>query len=212
MKAAVIGASGNLGGFLTRKALQRGWQVTGYVVTDAPVAEGARVVRKSLFDLTREELKPYDVLLSAFGSGFDCDPAVNRRACDKLIELAENTGLHVLHIIGSGSLYETPAHERRVYEAPDHPDFLRGISREALLGLGDLRASAGVRWTVVCPSKNFDRDAAGTGRYRVGTDENLLYNARGESYVTYSDLADAMLDFARDGSHVGEVCTILTEF
>jgi putative NADH-flavin reductase len=211
MKMAIIGAGGNLGRILSALALKRGHEVTGYVIGDVETPAGLHTVSKSLFDLDRSDLQGCEAVISCFGSGFDCDPSVNRKACDKLIELTQGSGIHVLHIIGSGSLYETEKHESRVYEAPDHPDFLRGISAEALKGMEDFKASRNVCWTVVCPSKNFDRDAEPVGKYRVGTDENLLYNSKGVSYVTYGDLAAAMLDFAEKGEHIGQICTILSD-
>jgi len=209
MKVLIIGAKGNLGSRIVKKAKQRGHDITA-CLKDGETFEEGNALNANLFDLTQKDIKRFDAVLSAFGSGINADPSLNQKACDKLIELGQNSDVHILHIIGSGSLYEDATHTGRVYEAADHPDVLRPISAWALKGMEDFKNSHKVKWTVVCPSKTFDRDRAGTGHYEVGTDENLLYNDSGESFTTYDDVADAMLDFAEEGSHIGQVCTILS--
>ena len=196
MKIAVIGANGNLGSRVTRLALERGMQVKGYIYDGESPDERVEIVKKSLFDITPEELLDCDVMISAYGSGFHADPALNHQAFLKYIELNADTGRHLIAIGGAGSLYTDSSHTVYSYETPEHPDFLR---------------ESRVNWTVVCPSSFFDPEGGLTGSYEIGTEGHLLFNESGESRVTYDDLALAMVDIAEQNSYLCRQITVLTK-
>lgn len=96
------------------------------------------------------------------------------------------------------------------YELPEHPEFLREISRYTKLGVDEIREAKDVNWTVVCPSSFFDPEGELTGNYRVSDEGHLLYNEKGVSRVTYEDLASAMLDIAEQNSFCCMLVTVLT--
>ena len=58
----------------------------------------------------------------------------------------------------------------------------------------------GADWTFVCPSKLLDPDGPRTGDYLTRTDRHIPINEDGNSYVSYDDLAIAMVDFGQNGS------------
>lgn len=201
MRIAVIGANGNLGSRVTKQALDRGFEVKGFIYMGETPDERAMVVNKSLFDITKEDLADCDVMISAYGSGFNADPTLNHQAFVKYIELNKGEKRHLITIGGAGSLFTDETHTVYCYETPEHPDFLREISKNIKLGIDELKKSTDVNWTVVCPSSFFDPDGEHTGKYQVGTDGHLIYNDKGESIVSYDDLAQAMLDIAQDDSY-----------
>lgn len=211
MKAAVIGANGNLGTRVTKQALDRGFAVKGFIYDGETPDERAEVVKKSLFDVTAEDLADCEVLFSAYGSGFHADPALNHQAFLKYIELCAGTDRHLISIGGAGSLFTDESHTTYCYETPEHPDFLREISKNIKLGIDELKKTTDVKWTVVCPSSFFDPEGPLTGNYEIGTEGHLLFNAAGESRVTYSDLAQAMVDIAEAGTYIGQQVTVLTK-
>lgn len=211
MKIAIIGANGNLGSRVTRQALERGHSVRGYIYAGDSPDERAEIVCKSVFDITREELEGFDAMISAYGSGFQADPALNRMAFIKYIELNENSPRHMISIGGAGSLFKDHTHTTYCYEAPEHPEFLREISRNIKLGIDELMKTDTLNWTVVCPSSFFDLEGGLTGRYRIGTEEHLIFNNEGKSIVTYDDLAMAMVDIAEQNSYQRQKLVVLTE-
>ncbi len=210
MKIAVIGASGNLGSRVVRQALDRGHEVMAIQRGDAIPDERAGILKKSLFDLTQEDILDRDVVISAFGSGFKADPSINKDAFMKYIELVDGTEKHLIAIAGAGSLYTDSSHSKYEYETPGHLEFLRGISMNIKLGIDELLKTRQMNWTVVCPSRNFDPEGPFTGDYLVGTDGEVIYNEEGDSYVTYDDLAKAMVDIAEQNSYQRAKITVAT--
>lgn len=210
MKIAVIGANGNLGSRVTKQALDRGFEVIGFIYMGEAPDKRATIVNKSLFDITKEDLQDCDVMISAYGSGFNADPALNYQAFLKYIELNEGMERHLIAIGGAGSLFTDEKHTMYCYETPEYPDFLREISHNIKLGIDQLKKTTDVNWTVVCPSSFFDPDGKHTGKYQIGTEGHLIYNDKGESVVTYDDLAQAMLDIAEDNSYNNMQITVGT--
>ncbi len=202
MNYLIIGANGRQGRLLTEKAVLRGHTVTALTPGGMEgVGFKGNVLKKSLFDLTKVDLTGMDVVLSAFGAGFDADPALNRQAIDHLIKLIEGKPISLLILGGAGTLYTDASHTLRVWETPEHPDFLRGISQNLSLALDDLRASSLSDWTFLCPSLVFDYEGAETGTWKIGTNGEVLYNAQGKSRISYRDFACAMIQEAETREH-----------
>lgn len=211
MKIAVIGAKGNLGSRVVRQALERGIKIKGFVRSGTIDDKRVEVINKSLFDIEKEDLADCDVMVSAYGSGFDADPTLNYKAFLKYIKLNEGTKRHLIAIGGAGSLFTDSTHTTYCYETPEHPEFLREISRNIKLGIDELKKTDDVNWTVVCPSLFFDSEGELTKNYEIGTEEQVIFNKDGESRVTYEDLAMAMLDIAEADSYNQKLITVLTK-
>lgn len=211
MKIAMIGANGNLGTRVTKQALDRGFEVKGFIYNGDTPDERAEIVEKSLFDVTKEDIADCDVMISAYGSGFKADPALNHKAFLKYIELNAGTDRHLITIGGAGSLFTDATHTTYSYETPEHPEFLREISKNIKLGIDELKNRTDVNWTVVCPSSFFDPEGELSGNYEIGTEGHLLFNEKGESRVTYNDLAQAMLDIAEANNYNQKQITVLTK-
>lgn len=208
MKLVVIGANGNLGSRVVKQALERGHEVKSIVYNSQ--IQGKDVIDKNLFDLTQEDLGDSRVIISAFGGGFKSDPVINKEAYEKYIELLEGTDKKIIAIAGAGSLYTDESHTMREYEVPGYSAILSGISRNIRLGVNKIKERKDLNWTVVCPSRKFDLEGPRTNNYKVGTKEEIIFNEDGDSYVTYEDLATAMLDIAEKDIYNNEVVTIAT--
>lgn len=201
MKVAIIGANGNLGTRVTKQALDRGFQVKGFIYDGETPDERIEIVKKSMFYITKEDIADCDVMISAYGSGFKADPKLNHQAFLKYIELNDKTDRHLIAIAGAGSLFTDEKHKTYCYEVPDYPDFMRGISENIKLGIDELKKTSEMNWTAVCPSSFFDPEGKLTGNYEIGTEGHLIFTYEGISYVTYNDLAMAMLDIAEQNTY-----------
>lgn len=215
MKIAVVGSTGNLGGRIVRQACERGIGVRAFVRSAAraeALPRGVEVLERDLFALEPADLEGCDALISAFGSGFSVDPAVNERACEAYIALARATGVRVAAIVGSGCLFADEEHTERVYELPGHPSKLIQISSAATRGLAALDAADDVDWRAVTPGLRFDPEGPLSleGEVRLDSSRVLPGGPDGASYSTYEDIARVMLNTAMSGGHVHELICVLS--
>ena len=108
MKIEIIGATGNAGRALYAEATKRGHEATALVrdPDDARkvLGPGVTVLAKDAFDLTHDDLSPFDVVLDAFSTA----PAQAYRHLDlaaRLIALLRDTQTpRLVFILGAGSL------------------------------------------------------------------------------------------------------------
>ena len=71
MQFAVIGAAGKAGRLITAEAISRGHEVTAIIRpgSEDRAPAGAKILAKSLFDLTAADLEGFEAVVSAFGTG-----------------------------------------------------------------------------------------------------------------------------------------------
>lgn len=211
MKITVIGANGRLGSKVVEHALKQGYTVVAIDLGE-PRFQGQCDVRSmSLFDMKEDDLTDSDAIISAFGSGLHGDPTLNKKAFEKYIQLCTGHDRYLVAIAGAGCLYTDETHAIYEYQSPNHPEKLREISRNNLEGIQCIKKHFEFGWCIVCPSRLFDFDGPDTGEYLIGDKEEILYNEDGNSYVSYEDLASAMLAIAQARSHCHQVVTIASK-
>lgn len=211
MKIGVIGANGNLGSRIVKQVLNQGIDVKAFVYKGKCLQQNVVSIEKNLFDLTFEDIQDVDVIISAFGGGFKSDPIINKKSFIKYIELMENTDKKLVTIAGAGSLYTDKTHQLYEYQSNNHPEKLKEISKNIHLGIDELEKNKTFCWTVVCPSRVFDLNGAYSGEYIVGNQGEIIYNEDQQSYVTYEDLAKAMIDIAKNNLYPHQVVTIASK-
>ena len=211
MKIAILGANGHLGSRVTKQALDRGYEVKAFVYQGQCQDPRADVEEVNLFDLTKEQMKDVDVLLSCFGGGFKADPIINQKAFEKYINLLSEGNKKLITIAGAGSLYTDASHQQFEYESENHPEKLRGISKYIRSGVDELQKDKSFPWIVVCPSRHFDLSGPFTGEYIIGSQEEIIFNEKGQRYVSYDDLAKAMVDLIENHTYHHQIITIATK-
>lgn len=211
MKIGIIGANGNLGKKITKEALNRGHQVTAFIYKGELELDCVKI-EKNLFDMVNDDVKDLDVVISAFGGGISAkiDASINKKAFEKYIELLDNTSIKLIVTAGAGSLYTDETHTLYEYEANHHPEKLKETSKNIKLGVDELKKTTHLDWTAVCPSRQFDLNGPLTKKYLIGEKEEIIYNEDGKSYLTYEDMAQAMLDIAQERTYSKQVITIAT--
>lgn len=210
MKFGVIAAAGNLGGRIVKEALDRNHEVTAFVHKTPCKDIRVQSVQRDLFALEKEDVANFDVLFSAYGSGFGADPTINRQALNKLAELVRDTDTRLISIAGSGCLFTDGTKTARVYELPEHPSFLKDISKNTTLGVEDVINMAEVHYTFVSPGLCFDAEGPRSLDYLTDTGMTVTTNEDESSYTTYDDLAVAMVDFAEQGTFDRRFVTVLS--
>jgi putative NADH-flavin reductase len=209
MKILLFGATGNVGRCVVEEALKRGHQVTG-VVRDPQAVEspdprvtlrrGDATDRRSVAELADSA----DAVVSAIS------PRPNARglaaptlvaAARALIAGLRDAGTRrVIAVGGAGSLEVAPG--KALVDQPGFPDAYKA---EALDGRDSLevyrKEAAGLDWTFISPAVEI-APGERKGRYRT-TDDAVLKDANGKSFITFEDLAVAIVDELERPRHVG---------
>ena len=171
MKIGIIGATGKAGTLIAREARLRKHDVTAII---RPGSAGRLeypypTIERDLFDLTTEDVAPFEVVVDAFGTSFSKPGSeyLHQTAIEKLIAVFEPIpSVRLLVIGGAGSLFTDREGTHRVLE--DIPENFRAVPEYAARGLEILRKSS-VNWTYLSPPKNFDAGGVRTGKYQTGT-------------------------------------------
>lgn len=211
MKIGIIGASGKAGSLILSEAVERGHEVTA-IVRDAAKVQNQNVatLEKDVFDLKAEDLQNFNVVVNAFGAapGQEHLHVEGGKVLIEALKGAPETRLIVVG--GAGSLYVDEAKTIRVMGTPDFPKEYYATASNQGKNLEDLQKSNGIQWTFISPSAFFDPQGKKTGSYKKGKDQ-LLVNAKGESYLSYGDFAIAVLDEIENPQHVNERFTLVSE-
>ena len=210
-KVAVVCAAGKEGMMLVDEAVSRGYEVTGFVRGNAKVMNpAAKTVVKDLFDLTREDLTGFDVVIDAFGAWTPDTLPLHRTSLEHLCDILSGTDIRLLVVGGAGSLYVNPEHTVQVMQLDSFPDMFKPLASNMGEALSELRKRSDVKWTYLSPAGNFVPDGERTGKYILGGEE-LTLNAKGESVISYADYAIAMIDEAVSGNHIQKRISVVAE-
>ncbi|OCG70542.1 NADH-flavin reductase [Gilliamella sp. Occ3-1] len=211
MKIAVIGASGKTGQLLVKEAISRDHDVTAIVrKPNQHLAPKAAVLIKDLFELTYADLKPYDVIIDAFGTWALESLPLHQTSLKHLTDILSGKTNRLLVVGGAGSLYVNPQHSIRLVDTPDFPDEFKPLATNMAKGLDELKKCNDVQWTYLSPAVKFNANGERTGHYIMGGEE-VLFNSKGKSQISYADYAIAMIDEAETAKHVKQRFTVATE-
>ncbi len=207
MKIAVVCANGKAGQLIVKEAMDRGMDVTA-VVRGENKSAAQNVIVKDLFDLTKEDLAGFDVVVDAFGAWTpETIPGI-AQAAKHLANLVAGTDARLLVVGGAGSLFVNPEHTATVDMGDDFPEDWKPLSASHGEALAYLRACDDVNWTYISPAGDFQAEGERTGSYILGGEE-LVLNERGESIISYADYAIAMVDEIESGNHIKQRISVV---
>lgn len=208
MKIGIIGATGKSGQKLTQEAIKRGLDVTAIIRDASKLTESIQVINKTILDLTTDDMKEFDVIVNTFAAPLT--EAEQYRVMGKhLISIFEGLSTRLIVVGGAGRLFVDEASTTHLFETPDFPEFLVSSSKNQYESYKELKESS-INWTYVSPAAFFDPEGARTGNYAVGND-NLIFNSAGDSYVSYADLAVAIIDEAVNEKYLCAAITVVGE-
>lgn len=209
MKIAVVCANGKAGKFIVKEAVERGLDVTA-IARGENKSVAQNYIEKDLFDLTKEDLANFDVVIDAFGTWAEETLPLHSTSLKKLCDLLSNTNKRLLVVGGAGSLYVDKKHTKQVMDDPDFPDIFKPLAKDQGKALEELRKRNDVKWTFISPASDFQAEGKRTGKYILGGEE-LTLNSKGESIISYADYAIAMIDEAVEGEHIQERISVVVE-
>jgi len=209
MKLVLFGATGNVGQRVAAEALRRGHEVVGVVRDPDAVQPPDSRVRLVKGDATNADsvakiARGADAVVSAISPRPNARglPAPSLEAnAHALIAGLRTAGVkRVLYVGGASSLEVAPG--KALADQPDFPEIYKAEAREGREALRVWRGEAkGLDWTYLSPAAEI---ASGerTGRYRT-TDDQLLVDDKGRSFITFEDYAVAVVDELERPRHVG---------
>lgn len=211
MKIGVIGASGKAGNLILNEAIERGHTVTAIVRDAGKVRnQSVSVLEKDIFALKAEDLRDFDIVVNAFNapSGEEHQHVDAGRVLIEALKGAPSTRLIVVG--GAGSLFVDEAKTVRNFDTPDFPEDYLPTAKNMGQNLEELKSANGIKWTYISPAAFFDDEGKRTGTYQKGG-EQLLFNSKGESYISYADYAIAVLDEIENPQHINARFTVVAE-
>ncbi|WP_303195779.1 NAD(P)-dependent oxidoreductase [Thomasclavelia spiroformis] len=209
MKIAVVCTNGKAGKSIVKEAVERGLDVTA-IARGENKSVAQNYIEKDLFDLTKEDLANFDVVIDAFGTWAEETLPLHSTSLKKLCDLLSNTNKRLLVVGGAGSLYVDKKHTKQVMDDPDFPDIFKPLAKAQGKALEELRKRNDVKWTFISPASDFQAEGKRTGKYILGGEE-LTLNSKGESIISYADYAIAMIDEAVEGEHIQERISVVVE-
>ena len=209
MKVAIIGANGKSGSNLVQEALKQGYDVTAIVRNKEYKNGDVKVVYKDVFELGKADLVGFDAVISAFAAWTPETFGLHKKVAKHLADVLSGTKTRLLVIGGAGTLYVDDK-QTMVMDTPSFPAEYMGVAKATAESFFELKGRSDVLWTYVSPAGDYDANGARTGKYVLGGD-NLILNSKNESYISYADLALAVIDELKNGAFVQKRFTAVGE-
>ena len=207
MKIAVLAANGKLGSLIVKEAVERGNDVTA-IVREENKTVAKKSIKKDILDLTENDLKDYDVVITAFGAWTEDTLPLHKTTVEHLANILANKNTRFLVVGGAGSLYTDESLTTQLFTTPDFPTDYYPIASNQAKGLDVLRNRKDVKWTYISPAAEFGYEWERKGEYQLAG-EVFTVNAEGKSEISYADYAIAMVDEAKKGNHINQRISVL---
>ena len=207
MKIAVVAANGKAGQLIVEEAVKRGHDVTA-IVRSENKTQAQHLLKKDLFDLNKEDLAGYDVVVTAFGAWTSETLPLHSKSIEHFNDLLAGTNTRFLVVGGAGSLYVDKEKKVRLVDTAEFPAEYKPLASAQADELDLLRTKKDLNWTFVSPAAEFIPDGAHTGEYILAGDF-FTVNEAGESKISYADYAIAFVDEIEFGKHIQERISVL---
>ncbi|WP_298058840.1 NAD(P)H-binding protein [uncultured Campylobacter sp.] len=168
-----------------------------------------KVIYKDIFELTKADLAGFDAVISAFAAWSDETFPLHKKVAKHLADALSGTKTRLLVIGGAGTLYVDDK-QTMVMDTPSFPAGYMGVAKATAESFFELKGRTGVLWTYVSPAGDYDANGARTGKYVLGNDHVIL-NSQNESYISYADLAIAIIDELKNRNFVQKRFTAVGE-
>lgn len=207
MKIAVVAANGKAGQLIVEEAVKRGHDVTA-IVRSENKTQAQHLLKKDLFDLNKEDLAGYDVVVTAFGAWTSETLPLHSKSIEHFNDLLAGTNTRFLVVGGAGSLYVDKEKKVRLVDTAEFPAEYKPLASAQADELDLLRTKKDLNWTFVSPAAEFIPDGARTDEYILAGDF-FTVNEAGESKISYADYAIAFVDEIESGKHIQERISVL---
>lgn len=191
MKVALIGASGKAGQRLAAELMSRGHEVTGIARSAGASVDRVAMRQADATDAAAlaEAIRGSDAVMLA-GRFVSTDAAA-------ILDAIERAGVARLLVVGGAGTLEISPGVQLIDGGAIPEAFMPEVSAGRRF-LETLKASD-ADWTFLSPAALFGPGER-TGQYRLGGDA-LMRDEKGESRISYEDLAKALVDELETPAH-----------
>jgi uncharacterized protein len=212
MNIALIGASGFIGSYILKEALERGHKVTAIVRNPSRIdLQHAKLVKKEGDMLDQSTVvklvSGQDAVISSYNPGWT-NPNIaadTAAAYNAIIEGVKKSGVKRLLVVGgAGSLEISPGVQ--LVDSGAFPEAFKPAVLALREVLYTLQKEKALEWTFLSPSLDI-KPGEKTGKFRLGKD-SLLKDEKGESRISAADYAMAMIDELEHPKHTGMRFTV----
>ncbi|WP_165005345.1 MULTISPECIES: NAD(P)-dependent oxidoreductase [unclassified Enterococcus] len=209
MKVAIIGATGHAGSLIMKEAMARGLDVTAIVRNPKKLSENIPFLEKDLYELTGEDLRPFDVVVDAFNAPRGKEE-MHQSSLKHLTQLLSGTTTRLLVVGGASSLFIDPGKTTRmINRVPENAPFYP-TAHHMYQALVNLKQTENLRWTYISPASIFDPAGERTGSYQLH-DDSLHQNTDGKSMISMADYAIAMVDEILQDKHENQHISVVSD-
>ena len=208
MKIAVVAANGRVAKKVIAEAVSRGLEVVAFGRHDENNTQAKDYRKKDIFDLTKEDLAGFDVVVDAFGAWTEETLPLHTTTVQHPADILSGTDTRLLVVGGAGSLYVDPELKIQLVNTPDFPEAYKPTATAMSKSLAKLRERKDVKWTYISPAADFQADGERTGKYLLAGEQFTL-NSRNESIISYADYAIAMVDEIESGKHIQQRISVV---
>ena len=198
-----------MGSALLNELVMRGHKVTAIVRNMESAKVKNPLIEYVVADATNPEAlakiaKGKDAVVSAYNPGW-ANPRQYEDTLEnypKIVEGAKQAGVHRLLIVGgAGTLFVKPG-VRLVDTGTLPAEWLPGVKSLGEFYLNTLMKENDIDWIFFSPAGNLGNMTTGvrTGKYRLGKDD-MLFDEKGESFISVEDYAVAMVDELEQENH-----------
>lgn len=152
----------------------------------------------------------FDAVISAFAAWDEATFPLHKKVALKLYELLTGSKIRLFIVGGTGTLYTDATLSVRVMDTPEFPRSYMGVAVATAESYEVVKNSADLLWTYVSPAGEYDANGARIGKYALGND-TILLNSKGESYISYADLALAIVDELKNAKFIQKRFTAVVE-
>ena len=205
----LIGATGFVGSAILNELIERGHKVTAIVRNLESAKVKNPLIEYVVGDATHptelaQIAKGKDAVISAYNPGW-ANPRQYEDTLEnypKIVEGAKQAGVRRLLIVGgAGTLFVKPG--VRLVDTGTLPEaWLPGVKSLGEFYLNTLMKENDIDWIFFSPAGNLGNMTTGvrTGKYRLGKDD-MLFDEKGESFISVEDYAVAMVDELEQENH-----------
>ena len=205
----LIGATGFVGSAILNELIERGHKVTAIVRNLESAKVKNPLIEYVAGDATHpaelaQIAKGKDAVISAYNPGW-ANPRQYEDTLEnypKIVEGAKQAGVRRLLIVGgAGTLFVKPG-VRLVDTGTLPAEWLPGVKSLGEFYLNTLMKENDIDWIFFSPAGNLGNMTTGvrTGKYRLGKDD-MLFDEKGESFISVEDYAVAMVDELEQENH-----------
>lgn len=200
MKVAALGASGRAGSEIVKELSARGHEITAISRYPDTIPQGPSVNARKGDAADPSSIVPliegHEAVISALT--FDV-------TADKIIAALHQAGVDRLLVTG-GAASLKDENDVRMIDRDDFPDMWRNGAQGGIDFFYALKEDNSLDWVFFSPAFNFV-EGPRKGSFRLGK-EHLIKDAEGESRISFSDYAIAMVDELEQHNHSRERFTI----